>query len=83
MLGIRMKFARHFAVQNCTAERLVRRMRETGRVSDRPRSGRPRVTSRQDRSKGDHLEFSHLTELKTIYITEIYMKTQYKSSINQ
>ena len=29
-------------------------------------------------SKG--LDFSHLTELKKIYITEIYMKKQYKSS---
>ena len=67
MLGIRMKFARHFAVQICTAERLVRRMRETGRVADRLRSGRPRVTSRQDRFKGRHLDFSHLTKLKTIY----------------
>ena len=33
--------------------------------------------------KGGHLDFSHLTELKNIYIyiTEIYMKKQYKSSI--
>ena len=31
--------------------------------------------------KGGHLEFSHLTELKNIYITEIYMEKQYKSSI--
>ena len=29
--------------------------------------------------KGGYLDFSHLTEL--IYITEIYMKKQYKSSI--
>ena len=32
--------------------------------------------------KGGHLDFSHLTELKHVYITEIYMekkKTQYKS----
>ena len=31
--------------------------------------------------KGGYLDFSHLTELeKNIYITEIYMITQYKSS---
>ena len=32
--------------------------------------------------KGDHLDFSHLTEFENSYITEIYMKKkQYKSSI--
>ena len=31
--------------------------------------------------KGGYLDFSHLTELKNIYITKIYMKKQYKSSI--
>ena len=31
--------------------------------------------------KGGHLDFSHLTELKNIYITEIYMKKQYNSPI--
>lgn len=42
--------ARHFGVNVSTIERLVRRLRETGRIADRPRSGRPRVTSRrQDR----------------------------------
>ena len=30
--------------------------------------------------KGGYIDFSHLTELKKIYITEIYMKKQYKSS---
>ena len=30
--------------------------------------------------KGGYLDFSHLTELKNIYIMEIYMKKQYKSS---
>ena len=29
--------------------------------------------------KGGYLDFSHLTELKNIYITEIYMKKQHKS----
>ena len=32
-------------------------------------------------SKGGYLDFSHLPELKNIYITEIYMKKEYKSSI--
>ena len=32
---------------------------------------------------GDYLDFSHLTELENIYITEIYMKKQYKSSISK
>ena len=31
--------------------------------------------------KGGYLDFSHLTELKNIYFTEIYMKKQYKSLI--
>ena len=30
--------------------------------------------------KGGYLDFSHLTELKYIYSTEIYMRKQYKSS---
>ena len=35
----------------------------------------------QNGFKGGYLDFSHLTELEKIYITEIYMKKQYKSSI--
>ena len=31
--------------------------------------------------KGGYLDFSHLTELKNISITDIYCKKQYKSSI--
>ena len=31
--------------------------------------------------EGGHLDFSHLTEFKKLYIAEIYMKKQYKSSI--
>ena len=31
--------------------------------------------------KGGYLDFSRLTKLKNIYITEIYMKKQYKSSM--
>ena len=30
--------------------------------------------------KGGYFDFSHLTELKNVNITEIYMKKQYKSS---
>ena len=33
--------------------------------------------------KGGYLDFSHPTELKNIYITEIYMKKQYKSPITK
>ena len=38
------------------------------------------IVNRTWHIKGGHLDFSHLTELKNIYITEIYMKKQYKSS---
>ena len=31
--------------------------------------------------KGGYLDFSHLTELSNLYITEIYMTKQYKSYI--
>ena len=37
--------ANHFGVNVSTTERLVRRLRETGHLADRPRSGRLRVTS--------------------------------------
>ena len=30
--------------------------------------------------KGGYLNFSHSNEFKNIYVTEIYMKKQYKSS---
>ena len=59
--------ARPFGVHVSTIERLVRRLRETGRVADRPRSGRPRVTSqRQDRAiRLAHLRNCHLTATET------------------
>ena len=59
--------ARYFGVHFSTIERLVRRLRETGRVADRPRSGRPRVTSpRQDRAiRLAHLRNRHLTATET------------------
>ena len=62
--------ANHFGV-TCnvsTIERLVRRLRETGRhLADRPLSGRPRVTSRrQDRTiRLAHLRNRHLTATET------------------
>ena len=33
--------------------------------------------------KGSYFDFSHITELENIYITEIYMRKQYKSSISK
>ena len=55
--------ANHFGVNVSTIERLVRRLRETG-----PRSGRPRVTSRrQERTiRLAHLRTRHLTVLNTV-----------------
>ena len=59
--------ARHLGVHVSTIERLVRRLRETGRVADRPRSGRLRVMSqRQDRAiRLAHLLNRHLTATET------------------
>ena len=37
------------------------------------------LTSQVSRFKGGYLDFSHLTELKNMYIIEIYMKKWYKS----
>ena len=41
------------------------------------------INAQQGYLKGGHLDFSHLTVLKNIYITEIYMKKRNKSSINK
>ena len=59
--------ANHFGVNVSTIERLVRRLRETGHLADRPRSGRPRMTSRrQDRTiRLAHLRNRHLTATET------------------
>ena len=59
--------ANHFGVNVSTIERLVRRLRETGHLADRPRSARPRVTSRhQDRTiRLAHLRNRHLTATET------------------
>ena len=60
--------ANHFGVNISTIERLVRRLRETGHLADRPRSGRPRVTSRrQDRA---HLRNRHLTATESTNFSE-------------
>ena len=59
--------ARHFGVHVSTIERLVRRLTGTERVADRPRSGRPRVTSQpQDRAiRLANLRNRHLTATET------------------
>ena len=49
--------AQQFGVHESTISRLVQRLRATGRLTDRPRSGRPRVTTQhQDR----HIRLVHL-----------------------
>ena len=49
--------ADHFDVSRIIISRLMIRLRQTGRTNDRPRNGRPRMTSqRQDR----HLRLIHL-----------------------
>ena len=59
--------ANHFGVNVSRIERLFRRLRETGHLADRPRSGRPRVTSRrQDRTiRLAHLRNRYLTATET------------------
>ena len=59
--------ANHFGVNVSTIVRLVTRLRQTGHLADRPRSGRPRVTSRrQDRTiRLAHLRNRHLTATET------------------
>ena len=61
----------HSGVNVSTTERLVRRLRETGHLADRPGSGRPRVTSRrQDRTiRLAHLRNRHLTATETVLNT--------------
>ena len=59
--------ATRFRVHKSTIQRLVLRLNATGRVDDRPRCGRPRVTSRrQDRFITlAHLRNRHLTATET------------------
>jgi transposase len=49
--------ANHFYVSKITISRLMIRLRQRGRTDDRPRNGRPRVTSQR---QGKHLRFIHL-----------------------
>ena len=56
--------ANHFGVNVSTIERLVRRLRETGHLADRPRSGL--LKGRQDRTiRLAHLRNRHLTATET------------------
>ena len=59
--------SRSLGISVCMFPCLVRRRRETGRVADRPRSARPRVTSQpQDRAiRLAHLRNRHLTATET------------------
>ena len=59
--------ALQFGVNVSTIERLVRRLRDTGRVTDRPRWGRPRVTTpRQNRAIClAHMRNRHVTAAET------------------
>ena len=60
--------AQQFGVHESTIPRLVQRPRATGRLTDRPRSGRPRVTTqRQDR----RIRLVHLHNLLYTFITFI------------
>ncbi|XP_060065673.1 uncharacterized protein LOC132546003 [Ylistrum balloti] len=62
-----LQVAAHFGVHIRTIQRLVQRVRVTERVIDRPRSGRPRVTTpHQDRFiRLSHLRNRHVTATET------------------
>ena len=49
--------ARHFGVHRNTISSLWRRFQQNGNTRDLPRSGRPRVTSRQ---QDNHIRLTHL-----------------------
>ena len=57
--------ANHFGVNVSTIERLVRSLRETGHLADRPRSGRTRVTIRLAHLRNRHLNATE-TALNTV-----------------
>ena len=63
--------ALQLGVNVSTIERLIRHLRDTGRVADRPRRGRPRVTTpRQDRAIHlAHLHNRHVTATETVLTT--------------
>lgn len=61
------RVAQRLGVHESTISRLIQRLQATGRLQDRPRSGRPRVTTqRQDRFiQLSHLRNRHLTASET------------------
>ena len=63
--------ALQFGMNVSTTERIVRRLRNTRRVADRPRRGRPRITTpRQDRAIClAHLCNSNVTATETTLTT--------------
>ena len=63
--------ARNFQVRKSTITRLYQRLRQTGTTNDRPRSGRPRVTTRrQDRYMClSHLRNQFRTAVETAQVT--------------
>jgi transposase len=68
---MQQQVALQFGVNVSTVERLVRRLRDTRRVADRPRRGRPRITTpRQDRAIFlAHLRNRHVTATETAITT--------------
>ena len=71
MQGQRQQVALQFGVNVSSIERLVRRLRDTGRVVDRPQRGRQRITTpRQDRAIYlAHLCNRHVTATETALTT--------------
>ena len=71
MQGQRQQVALQFGVNVSSIERLVRRLRDTGRVVDRPQRGRQRITTpRQDRAIYlAHLCNCHVTATETALTT--------------
>ena len=69
--GQRQQIALQFGVNVSIIERLVRRLRDTGRVADRPRRGCPLITTpRQDRAiHFAHLRNRHVTATETALTT--------------
>ncbi len=57
--AIQADVARRLVVNQCTIHRLWRRLRENGTTADRPRSGRPRVTTPAD---DRHIRLQHLRD---------------------
>ena len=68
---------RHFGCTRKTIERLRRRFRVTGNVADRPRSGRPRVTTAVDDRYIvlQHLRNKRLTAAATVRQYGIHPQT--------